>query len=93
VLKNTLDWILRPVFNFVLKNKPVTIIILSLAFTGGVRAQYPLRETLTSLLAYVVPGPEVVLLDQLLPRARRQEHERRQQARPARRKSLLKAVK
>jgi chromate reductase len=61
VLKNTLDWISRPVFNSVLKNKPVTIITLSLAFTGGVRAQYQLRETLTSMLAHVVPGPEVVV--------------------------------
>jgi chromate reductase, NAD(P)H dehydrogenase (quinone) len=61
VLKNTLDWISRPVSNSVLKNKPVTIITSSLAFTGGVRAQYQLRETLTSLLAHVVPGPEVVV--------------------------------
>jgi chromate reductase len=61
VLKNTLDWISRPVFNSVLKNKPVTIITSSLAFTGGVRAQYQLRETLTSMLAHVVPGPEVVV--------------------------------
>ena len=61
VLKNTLDWISRPVFHSVLKNKPVTIITSSLAFTGGVRAQHQLRETLTSLLARVVPGPEVVV--------------------------------
>jgi chromate reductase, NAD(P)H dehydrogenase (quinone) len=60
VLKNTLDWISRRVFNSVLKNKPVTIITSSLAFTGGVRAQHQLRETLTSLPAHVVPGPEVV---------------------------------
>jgi len=61
VLKNTLDWISRPVFHSVLKNKPVTIITSSLAFTGGVRAQYQLRETLISMLAHVVPGPEVVV--------------------------------
>jgi chromate reductase len=61
VLKNTLDWISRPVFNSVLKNKPAAIITSSLAFTGGVRAQYQLRETLTSMLAHVVPGPEVVV--------------------------------
>jgi chromate reductase len=61
VLKNTLDWISRPVFNSVLKNKPVTIITSSLAFTGGVRAQYQLRETLISMLAHVAPGPEVVV--------------------------------
>ncbi len=61
VLKNTLDWVSRPVFNSVLKGKPVSIITSSLAFTGGVRAQYQLRETLTSMLAHFVPGPEVVV--------------------------------
>jgi chromate reductase len=61
VLKNTLDWVSRPVFNSALKDKPVSIITSSLAFTGGVRAQYQLRETLTSMLAHVVPGPEVVV--------------------------------
>jgi chromate reductase, NAD(P)H dehydrogenase (quinone) len=61
VLKNTLDWVSRPVFNSALKGKPVSIITSSLAFTGGVRAQYQLRETLTSMLAHVVPGPEVVV--------------------------------
>jgi chromate reductase len=61
VLKNTLDWVSRPVFNSALKDKPVSIISSSLAFTGGVRAQYQLRETLSSMLAYVVPGPEVVV--------------------------------
>ena len=61
VLKNTLDWVSRPVFNSVLKGKPVSIITSSLAFTGGVRAQYQLRETLISMLAHVVPGPEVVV--------------------------------
>jgi NAD(P)H-dependent FMN reductase len=29
--------------------------------TGGVRAQYQLRETLIAMQAYVVPGPEVVV--------------------------------
>jgi chromate reductase len=61
VLKNVLDWASRPVFNSSFKHKPVSIITSSLAFTGGVRAQYQLRETLISMLAYVVPGPEVVV--------------------------------
>jgi chromate reductase, NAD(P)H dehydrogenase (quinone) len=61
VLKNVLDWISRPVFNSVLKGKPVSIISSSFAFTGGVRAQYQLRETLNSMMAHVVPGPEVVV--------------------------------
>src|SRR5258707_6548597 len=61
VLKNALDWASRPVSNSVLKGKPVSIISSSLAFTGGVRAQYQLRETLIAMQAYVVPGPEVVV--------------------------------
>src|ERR1700691_6240204 len=40
VLKNALDWVSRPVFQSCLKNKPVSIISSSKAFTGGERAQY-----------------------------------------------------
>jgi chromate reductase, NAD(P)H dehydrogenase (quinone) len=61
VLKNALDWVSRPVFESSLKGKPVSVMSSSLAFTGGVRAQYQLRETLTSMLAHIVPGPEVVV--------------------------------
>jgi hypothetical protein len=43
------------------KDKPVSIISSSWAFTGGVRAQYQLRETLISLQAHLVMGPEVVV--------------------------------
>jgi chromate reductase len=61
VLKNTLDWLSRPVFESCFVNKPVSIISSSLAFTGGVRAQYQLREALISMRAHLVMGPEVVL--------------------------------
>jgi chromate reductase, NAD(P)H dehydrogenase (quinone) len=61
VLKNALDWASRPVFYSCFKNKPVSIISSSLAFTGGVRAQYQLRETLISMRAHLVMGPEVVV--------------------------------
>ena len=61
VLKNTLDWLSRPVFESCLKDKPVSIISSSKAFTGGVRAQYQLRETLISMQAHLVTGPEVVV--------------------------------
>ncbi len=61
VLKNTLDWLSRPVFESCLKDKPVSIISSSKAFTGGVRAQYQLRETLISMQAHLVMGPEVVV--------------------------------
>jgi chromate reductase len=61
VLKNALDWASRPVFESCFKHKPVSIISSSLAFTGGVRAQYQLRETLISMHAHLVMGPEVVV--------------------------------
>jgi chromate reductase len=61
VLKNALDWISRPAFQSSLKNKPVSIISSSQAFTGGVRAQYQLREALIAMHAHLVMGPEVVI--------------------------------
>ena len=61
VLKNALDWISRPVFESCFKGKPVSIISSSRGFTGGVRAQYQLRETLISTQAHVVVGPEAVV--------------------------------
>ena len=61
VLKNALDWASRPVFESCFKNKPVTIFSSSKAFTGGVRAQYQLREALISMQAHLVMGPEVVV--------------------------------
>src|ERR1700678_276287 len=61
VLKNALDWASRPLFHSCFKDKPVSIISSSKAFTGGVRAQYQLRETLISMHAHLVMGPEVVV--------------------------------
>ncbi len=61
VLKNALDWVSQPFQKSVFRHKPVSSISTSVAFTGGVRAQYQLRETLHSMLAIVVPGPEVVV--------------------------------
>ena len=61
VLKNALDWVSQPFQQSAFVHKPVSLISTSLAFTGGVRAQYQLRETLHSMLAIVVPGPEVVV--------------------------------
>jgi chromate reductase len=61
VLKNALDWVSQPFRQSAFLHKPVSLISTSLAFTGGVRAQYQLRETLHSMLAIVVPGPEVVV--------------------------------
>jgi chromate reductase len=61
VLKNALDWVSRPHNNSPLKNKPVLIITSSPAVTGGVRAQYQIREALASVLARPVNTPEIVI--------------------------------
>ena len=61
VLKNALDWASRPAFASCFRNKPVLIITSAPGGTGGVRAQYQLRETLVSMLANVVPGRESLL--------------------------------
>ena len=61
VLKNTLDWASRPYGNSVLAGKPVLVISVSAAFTGGVRAQAQANETLLSIPARVVGAPQVVI--------------------------------
>ena len=61
VLKNALDWASRPALHSCFLAKPVVIISSATAFTGGVRAQHQLRETLTSMLARVLPLPEIVI--------------------------------
>lgn len=61
VLKNALDWASRPHNGSPLKDKPVLILTSSPASTGGVRAQYQIRETLVSALARPVNTPEIVI--------------------------------
>ena len=61
VLKNAIDWASRPAFNSPLKGKPVLVVTCSHAFTGGVRAQYQLREAFSSTLSRPVLTPEVVV--------------------------------
>ena len=61
VLKNALDWASRPYGKSVLTGKPVLVISTSPAFTGGVRAHAQVNETLLSVHAVLVPGPQVVI--------------------------------
>ena len=61
VLKNALDWASRPFGRSVLTDKPVLVISVSPAFTGGVRAQAQVNETLLSIPARVIGGPQVVI--------------------------------
>lgn len=61
VLKNALDWLSRPVFGSVFAGKTVLFATQSPGALGGVRAQYQLRETLASMLADLVPYPEIAV--------------------------------
>jgi chromate reductase len=44
-----------------MQGKPVFLVTLSAGALGGVRAQHPLRETLTSMRCALVPLPEVAI--------------------------------
>src|ERR1700680_4533761 len=61
VLKNGLDWASRPYGRSVLRGKPVLTMTASPAFTGGVRAQQQMNETLASIAARLVPRPQIVI--------------------------------
>lgn len=61
VLKNALDWASRPGYESVLKGKLVLIMTASPGYTGGVRAQAQIRQTLAGTLSRVVPTPEIVI--------------------------------
>ena len=61
VLKTALDWASRPLGKSVLIDKPVLVISVSPAFTGGVRAQAQVNETLLSIPARIMGAPQVVI--------------------------------
>jgi chromate reductase len=61
VLKNALDWASRPLNRSALAEKPVVVMSVSLAFTGGVRAQASVHDTLLAMGARIVGGPQIVI--------------------------------
>ena len=61
VLKNGLDWASRPFGRSVLRGKPVLTMTASPAFTGGVRAQQQMNETLASIPARPVLRSQIVI--------------------------------
>jgi len=61
VLKNALDWASRPYGDNSLDGKPIAIMSVSTGILGGARAQTHLRQILSSLNAYVVNKPEVIV--------------------------------
>ena len=63
VLKSSLDWASRPYGRSVLSGKPVLTMTALPAFTGGVRAQQQMNETLASIPARPVLRPQIVIGD------------------------------
>jgi chromate reductase len=61
VLKNALDWASRPHGLSVLREKPVLTMTASPAFTGGVRAQQQMNETLAAIQARPVLRSQIVI--------------------------------
>ncbi|MBL8644937.1 MAG: NAD(P)H-dependent oxidoreductase [Rhodospirillaceae bacterium] len=61
VLKNALDWASRPYGKSAFNGKPVLTATSSVAFTGGVRAQAQLTETLGAIGAHVLIRPQIVV--------------------------------
>ncbi len=61
VLKNALDWASRPAMRSPVRDKPTLIMTVSPAFTGGVRAQHAMRETLSAMLGRVIARPQVAI--------------------------------
>ena len=61
VLKNALDWASRPYGAAPLIGKPVLTMTASPAFTGGVRAQAQLNETLLATQSRLVLRPQTVI--------------------------------
>ncbi|MGD9472504.1 MAG: NADPH-dependent FMN reductase [Novosphingobium sp.] len=61
VLKNALDWASRPHGASSLIGKPVVTMSASPAFTGGVRAQAQLNETLLATQSLLVARPQVII--------------------------------
>ena len=61
VLKNALDWASRPYGAAALIGKPVLTVTASPAFTGGVRAQAQLNETLMATQSRLVLRPQTVI--------------------------------
>jgi chromate reductase, NAD(P)H dehydrogenase (quinone) len=61
VLKNALDWVSKPHGLSVLRKKLVLTMTASPAFTGGVRSQQQMNETLAAIQARTVLRPQIAI--------------------------------
>jgi chromate reductase len=61
ILKNAIDWVSRPGYESVLKNKPVAVMTLSESPKGGARAQAQMHDTFLSTVSRITPGRQVAI--------------------------------
>ncbi|HVV86775.1 MAG TPA: NADPH-dependent FMN reductase [Kofleriaceae bacterium] len=61
VLKNAIDWASRPPMLSPLRGRPVGIVSAATGISGGMRAQYHLRQILVFTDSPAMPQPEVII--------------------------------
>jgi len=61
ILKNAIDWVSRPGYESILKNKHV--LCISVSNRGGIRAQAQMHATFLSTVTRIAPGREIVVTD------------------------------
>jgi chromate reductase len=61
ILKNAIDWVSRPGYESILKNKHV--LCISVSNRGGIRAQNQMHATFLSTVTRITPGREIVVLE------------------------------
>jgi chromate reductase len=61
ILKNAIDWVSRPGYESVLKDKPVAVMTVSSSVRGGVRAQSQMHDTFLSTVSRITPGRQVAI--------------------------------
>ena len=61
ILKNAVDWVSRPGYESILKDKPVAVMSLSSSPRGGVRAQSQMHDTFLSTVSRITPGRQIAI--------------------------------
>ena len=61
ILKNAVDWVSRPGYESVLKDKPVAVMSLSSSPRGGARAQSQMHDTFLSTVSRITPGRQIAI--------------------------------
>jgi chromate reductase len=61
ILKNAIDWVSRPGYESILKNKPVAVMSVSTSVRGGVRAHSQMHDTFLSTVSRITPGRQVAI--------------------------------